>query len=64
MTTAKIMRWILRTVLKMKMSNIPMYFKTLSTSDAGVLTPPLRRGVLFVPIRCNPGCGERGGREK
>ena len=43
-------------MLKMRMSDIPMYFKTLRTSDAGVLTPPLRRGVLFVPIRCNPEC--------
>ena len=34
-----------------------MYFKTLRTSDAGVLTPPFRRGVLLVPIRCNPVCG-------
>jgi hypothetical protein len=41
------------------MSDVPMYFKTLRTSDAGVLTPPLRSGVLLVPMRCNPVCGGR-----
>ena len=36
------------------MSDVPIYFKTLRTSDAGVLTPPLRSGVFLVPMRCNP----------
>jgi hypothetical protein len=46
------------------MSDVPMYFSTLRTSDAGVLTPPLRSGVLLVPMRCNPGYGGREGRKR
>lgn len=46
------------------MSDVPIYFSTLRTSDAGVLTPPLRSGVLLVPMRCSPVCGEERKGEK
>jgi hypothetical protein len=53
---------MLRIMIVSMMSDVPIYFKTLRTSDAGVLTPPLRSGVLLVPMRCNPVCGGREGR--
>ena len=59
-----IMITIITIMIIITMSDVPMYFKTFRTSDAGVLTPPLRSGVLLVPMRCNPGYGGREGRKR
>ena len=65
MMTITIIVIIIMAMMVRIMSDAPMYLSTLRTSDAGVLTPPLRSGVLLVPMRCNPVCsGWEKGREK